>query len=149
MIKSGRLMRALNDPKMSVHLIAEDNNYKKFQVVGSCGNIYDVMISRNSCTCTCLDFLHNSGLRCKHQLLCIINNVTTELNSSTLELGSLQIEDLDKYNCAICHESISGAFYRCKICNNLFDASCIYKWSSTCSKRAQRQSCPTCRSDLT
>ena len=147
MLTNGRLMRALNDPNMSITLVKEDNNYKQFQVIGSTGNVYDVLINRTTSTCTCPDFVLNKK-RCKHQLLCILNNVTTELSQNTLELGAISVEDLNSYSCSICYEYITGAFYQCKTCHNIYDASCILKWSLSCKALKQKQSCPICRSDL-
>ena len=147
MVSNQRLMRALNDPNMSVCIKKEDDDYKLFQVVGSNNDVYDVMISTSTCTCTCPDFLYNNT-RCKHQLLCIINSVNTEMNSDLLKLGALKIEDLNKYDCSICQQNINGAYYKCPTCSNMFDVQCIYNWSQSCKKRRTNESCPICRSLL-
>ena len=81
-------------------------------------------------------------------LLCIINNVNTEMNSDLLKLGALKIEDINKYDCSICQQNINGAYYRCDTCSNMFDVQCIYNWSQSCKKRNLTVTCPTCRSHI-
>ena len=87
-----RKNRGLTQTLFLIEVIpTEDENEKKFAVMGTTGNIYDVTIS-TYLECTCPDFVHR-GKRCKHIYFILIKVMKFDKNSKKLKFNE---EDLQK-----------------------------------------------------
>jgi len=150
-----RIERALNQPMTYVKK-KDTGKTLHFLVTGSLGNLYNVSIGEET-SCSCPDFSNNKN-RCKHQILCLLNEFNVGINNDILHDGrlSFQLSELVESNsqciegddCPICFDEINikDRSWNCKQCLKSFHKFCIDRWLSLSMISNRYSTCPMCRS---
>ena len=136
----------------------ESPDVRHYVVRGSTGMMYEVCLG-NVMSCTCPDYVNNFN-RCKHQILCLINDFNIGIHHIVLHdtTSFIKLDDLFEPaspclqgdDCPICFEAITSqqAYWNCKTCKNQFHKLCIDRWFSLSQISGRKSSCPMCRSEI-
>merc|ERR1719233_2575562 len=167
-----RIYRAQNQRMFMVSCEELDDETRKYAVLGSTGNIYNVTITLKP-KCTCPDYL-TRGDCCKHILLvylkvlfenappvligvlandavrlryCELTGKTFEGNSTVEEKGKQRALEGD---CPVCMEEFDESQRSkvdfCKECGNNIHKDCLANWKRGCKNQGNPVTCVYCRS---
>lgn len=130
-----------------------------FEVNGSTGKTYQVMIKRNTMSeCTCTDFTTRKKM-CKHVMCILIKAYNLNIDQiKELEknehLGLIDVPIntsiiIDACECPICFNKVELEYWKCPRCHIRFHTKCITEWFTVLRSRQNTNlSCPHCRYTL-
>lgn len=152
-----RIKRALSEPIdfEFIKFVDREGGAELFEVLGTTGNVYKVLIKRETrSTCTCQDF-KNRGKMCKHIFCVLMKHYSLNITQiSDLEKNPhLGLNDVpsstslrsDECECSICFQNIDTIEWVCERCQNHFHLDCVSEWFCILNKQNMPPSCPLCR----